>query len=51
MKYKSLSVIFGILLVILFPLSLCSCNSKKTTKKEEIILKIANWEEYIDEGK
>lgn len=50
MKYKSLSVILGILLAISFPLSLCSCNSKKIAPKNEIVLKVANWEEYIDEG-
>ena len=51
MRYRSLSMILGILLIISLPLSLCSCTSKKkSTNSDEIILKIANWEEYLDEG-
>lgn len=51
MRYKSLSIFLGILLIISLPLSLCSCSSKKnSTSSDEIILRIANWEEYLDEG-
>ena len=50
MKYKVFSTIFSILLVITLPLALCSCNSQKISKNDEIVLRIANWEEYLDEG-
>ena len=50
MKYKVFSIIFSILLVITLPLALCSCSTQKSSKNDEIILRIANWEEYLDEG-
>lgn len=50
MKYKVFSIIFSILLVIMLPLALCSCSTQKSSKNDEIILRIANWEEYLDEG-
>ena len=50
MKYKVFSIIFSILLVIILPLALCSCSTQKSSKNDEIILRIANWEEYLDEG-
>ena len=51
MKYKAFSILFSILLVIILPLTLCSCGSKNnSSNNEEIVLRIANWEEYLDEG-
>ena len=51
MKYKAFSILFSILLVITLPLALCSCGSKNnSSNNEEIVLRIANWEEYLDEG-
>ena len=50
MKYKVFSIIFSILLVITLPLALCYCSTQKSSKNDEIILRIANWEEYLDEG-
>ena len=34
----------------MLPLALCSCSTQKSSKNDEIILRIANWEEYLDEG-
>ena len=46
MKYKAFSILFSILLVITLPLALCSCGSKNnSSNNEEIVLRIANWEE------
>ena len=50
MKYKVFSTIFSILFVITLSLALCSCSSQKISKNDEIVLRIANWEEYLDEG-
>ena len=51
MKYKAFSILFSILLVVTLPLALCSCGSKNnSSNNEEIVLRIANWEEYLDEG-
>ena len=50
MKYKVFSIIFSILLVITLPLALCSCSTQKSLQtSDEIIRRIANWEEYLDE--
>ena len=51
MKYKALSIVFSILLTITLPFVLCSCSSKNdSSNSDEIVLRIANWEEYLDQG-
>lgn len=49
MKYKVFSIIFSILLVITLPWLYVPVVHKEF-KNDEIILRIANWEEYLDEG-